>query len=86
MRPANFSREMLEREADALVVLRVRDVLWSDWGTPDRVVRTLRRIGMSPDWLGTWSAPPEWPRPDSAADRLTGSRAPVGRSMAFATM
>ena len=86
MRSANFSREVLEREADALVVLRIRDVLWSDWGTPDRVVRTLRRIGMSPDWLGTWPAPSEAPRPDCAADRLTGSRVPVGRSMAFATL
>jgi mannose-1-phosphate guanylyltransferase len=86
MSPANFSREVFEREPDSLVVLRIRGVLWSDWGTPGRVVRTLRRIGVSPDWLETWSAPPERPRPDSAAGRLTGSRAPVGRSMAFATL
>ena len=85
MRPANFSREVLEREADALVVLRIRDVLWSDWGTPDRVVRTLRRIGMSPDWLETWSRRPEQRRSDSASDRLTGSQIPVGAPMAFAT-
>jgi mannose-1-phosphate guanylyltransferase len=85
MRPANFSREVLEREADVLVVLRVRDVLWSDWGTPGRVVRTLRRIGVSPDWLETWAARSERPDSDSASDRLTGSQTPVGSPMAFAT-
>ena len=85
MRPANFSREVLERETESLVMLRVRGVLWSDWGTPDRVVRTLRRVGMSPDWLETWSGRSEQPRSDSASDRLTGSQIPVGSPMAFAT-
>jgi mannose-1-phosphate guanylyltransferase len=56
MRAADFSREVLERAAEALVVLPVRGVLWSDWGTPERVVRTLRRIGASPRWLEAWAA------------------------------
>jgi len=55
MRAADFSREVLERAAEALVVLPVRGVLWSDWGTPERVVRTLCRIGASPPWLEAWS-------------------------------
>lgn len=54
MRPANFSREVLERGDGAVAVLPVHGVLWSDWGTPERVVRTLRRIGASPPWLDGW--------------------------------
>jgi mannose-1-phosphate guanylyltransferase len=56
MRAANFSQDVLERGAEGLVVLPVHGVLWSDWGTPERVVRTLRRIGASPRWLEAWSA------------------------------
>ena len=85
MRPANFSREVLERAAGALIVLRVQGVLWSDWGTPDRVVRTLRRVGVVPDWLETWPGRPEGPRPDSAADWLTERQLPVGSPMALAS-
>jgi len=55
MRPANFSRDVLERGVESLVVLPVHGILWSDWGTPERVVRTLRRINSSPPWLETWS-------------------------------
>lgn len=54
MRAANFSREVLARGAASLAVLPVHGVLWSDWGTPGRVVRTLRRIGASPPWLEAW--------------------------------
>ncbi len=51
MRPANFSREVLEREAGCLAVLPVRGVLWSDWGEPARVVETVQRIGATPWWV-----------------------------------
>jgi mannose-1-phosphate guanylyltransferase len=85
MRPANFSREVLERAAGALIVLRVQGVLWSDWGTPDRVVRTLRRVGVAPDWLETWPGRPEGPRPDTGADWLTERQLPVGSPMALAS-
>ena len=56
MRPANFSRDVLERGAASPLVVPVRGVLWSDWGTLDRVVPTLRRVGASPGWLETWEA------------------------------
>ena len=56
MRAADFSQDVLERGAEGLVVLPVHGVLWSDWGTPERVVRTLRRIGASPRWLEAWAA------------------------------
>jgi len=55
MRASNFSRDVLERAADVLAVLPVSGTLWSDWGTPERVVRTLCRIGASPPWLEAWS-------------------------------
>ncbi len=56
MRPANFSRDVLEPGGEALAVLPVQGVLWSDWGTPERVVRTFRRIGVAPAWLAGWLA------------------------------
>jgi mannose-1-phosphate guanylyltransferase len=55
MRPANFSRDVLEPGARSLTVLPVRGVLWSDWGTPERVIRTLDRVGTSTPWLQAWS-------------------------------
>ncbi len=56
MRAADFSRDVLERATGSLAVLPVHGVLWSDWGTPERVVRTLRHIGASPRWLEAWAA------------------------------
>jgi len=55
MRVTNFSRDVLERGPESLVVLPVHGVFWSDWGTPGRVMQTLRRIGGLPPWLETWS-------------------------------
>lgn len=40
----DFSREILQRSADSLRVLRVPACGWSDLGTPHRVVETVRRI------------------------------------------
>jgi hypothetical protein len=56
LRPADFSREILERGPGCLAVLPVCGVLWSDWGTPERVVETLRRVGTAPPWLEAWLA------------------------------
>jgi len=41
MEPANFSRDLLEKE-HALGVVTVKDSGWSDWGTPRRVFESLR--------------------------------------------
>lgn len=49
---ANFSRSILEPCPRFLAVSRLPALTWSDWGTPERVVQTLSRIGISPPWLG----------------------------------
>ena len=40
MKPADFSRDVLER-ADSLRLFPLRPCGWSDWGTPERVLRSL---------------------------------------------
>ena len=50
---ANFSRSVLEDESLSLVVSKVPDLTWCDLGTPERVARTLRRLGVAPAWLAS---------------------------------
>jgi mannose-1-phosphate guanylyltransferase len=48
----NFSRAVLERCPPRLAVSRLpAGVTWSDWGTPDRVLQSLRAAGLEPPWL-----------------------------------
>ncbi|HYB74661.1 MAG TPA: sugar phosphate nucleotidyltransferase [Candidatus Sulfotelmatobacter sp.] len=51
----NFSRAILARSPKGLTVLAVRGVGWSDWGDPDRIVRTLRRFQRRPGWLSAYA-------------------------------
>ena len=44
----NFSSELLRQVPDQVAVIEMNGVLWSDWGKPERIVRTLRRIGRQP--------------------------------------
>ena len=48
---ANFSRSILEICPLPLAVSRIPPLTWCDLGTPERVVKTLIRVGMSPPWL-----------------------------------
>ena len=48
---ANFSSEVLERSASELLVMRVADVGWSDWGEPQRVLGTLVDLGVKAEWM-----------------------------------
>jgi mannose-1-phosphate guanylyltransferase len=45
---ASFSRSVLELLPPSLVVSRLPRLTWSDWGTPERVIRTLRTAGLVP--------------------------------------
>jgi mannose-1-phosphate guanylyltransferase len=49
---ANFSRTMLERAGPASLCFPLVDVEWSDWGSPERVIRTLEKMGVESPLLG----------------------------------
>lgn len=51
----NFSSEVLEKATEELNVLRVSDVVWSDWGEPHRVFGTLKNLGIQTNWMATAS-------------------------------
>ncbi len=48
---ANFSERILQAFPALLAVSTLPAVSWSDWGTPDRVLQTLRHEGIVPSWL-----------------------------------
>jgi len=48
----SFSRAVFEFCPPGLVVSRLPTLEWSDWGTPERVVRSLRKAGLLPRWFG----------------------------------
>jgi len=54
--PASFSSAVLERCGPALAVSRLTGATWCDWGSPQRVVRTLQHLGWRPAWLDTFTA------------------------------
>jgi mannose-1-phosphate guanylyltransferase len=44
----NFSSDLLQRAPQHVAVMELTGVLWSDWGKPERIVETLRRIARTP--------------------------------------
>jgi mannose-1-phosphate guanylyltransferase len=50
MHPWNFSRELLARIPQHLIVLKVENLSWSDWGTRQSVERTFRALNLVPSW------------------------------------
>ena len=44
----NFSIDLLQQIPQRIAVIEVKDVIWSDWGHPQRVMTTLRQIGKAP--------------------------------------
>lgn len=55
MRPTNFSKALLSRHPQDLLVLAARGIYWSDWGEPERVIRTLARFDRFPPWLSRYA-------------------------------
>ena len=47
---ADFSGRVLERVPEDLLVSPLPAVGWADWGTPARVLRSLREAGVRPAW------------------------------------
>jgi mannose-1-phosphate guanylyltransferase len=52
--PSDFSRHVLSVENARLLVLRVRDLGWSDLGHPGRVLAVLESSRSKPRWLNKW--------------------------------
>jgi mannose-1-phosphate guanylyltransferase len=50
LRSNNFSRDLLESSPEHILVSRMNDVGWSDWGRPSRVLASLDRIGKPPNF------------------------------------
>jgi mannose-1-phosphate guanylyltransferase len=47
---ASFSRSVLERSSEALAVSRLPRIVWSDLGSPHRVMEALTRMRVRPEW------------------------------------
>jgi mannose-1-phosphate guanylyltransferase len=56
MSKANFSRDVLEVCPDALAVSRLPRIVWSDLGSPHRVMEALTRMRIRPEWARTYAA------------------------------
>jgi mannose-1-phosphate guanylyltransferase len=48
----SFPRQVLTRAGCRLVTVAARGFQWSDWGSPQRVLATLRATQQDPPWLG----------------------------------
>lgn len=46
----NFSTGLLQRVQEKLGLIELRDVIWSDWGHPERIAATLRSLGLVPNF------------------------------------
>jgi mannose-1-phosphate guanylyltransferase len=50
----SFSHAVLEQCPPGLVLSRLPAISWSDWGTPERVIASLKNAGLDPGWLSEW--------------------------------
>jgi mannose-1-phosphate guanylyltransferase len=64
----NFSSDLLQRVPEKLAVVELTGVLWSDWGKPERIAETLRRIDRRPAFPLTCLDRPFVPLPMTAAE------------------
>ena len=48
---ADFSREILQKNPEALQVLPVKNLGWNDLGKPQRVFQTLNKLDSMPYWV-----------------------------------
>jgi mannose-1-phosphate guanylyltransferase len=64
----NFSSDLLQRIPGKLAVVELTGVLWSDWGKPERIAETLRRIDRRPAFPLSCLDRPFVPLPITAAE------------------
>jgi mannose-1-phosphate guanylyltransferase len=48
LHPVDLSADVLQRAPGRIAVLEARDLEWSDWGRPERILETLERMGRTP--------------------------------------
>ena len=71
----NISSHLLQQIPDRVAVMELTGVLWSDWGKPERIAETIRRIGKAPTF------------PLDCLDRpFTPNPVPQGAKAALATV
>lgn len=81
LEPVNFSKGLLEkiaaRESDAILVLPVRRVYWSDWGSSERILRVMRTLSQAGSDRGPFHR-----RVEGGGEKARGKRTshPFGRS------
>lgn len=46
----NFSSDLLSCSHESIAVIELKDVLWSDWGRPERIVDSLQAIRKTPNF------------------------------------
>jgi mannose-1-phosphate guanylyltransferase len=44
----NFSTDLLQKVPERLGIIELEEVLWSDWGRPERIIETLEVLGKKP--------------------------------------
>jgi len=59
----NFSSQLLQQLPDRVSVMELTNVLWSDWGKPERIAETIRRIGKTPAFPLSCLETPYLPHP-----------------------
>ncbi|RPH78882.1 MAG: hypothetical protein EHM80_09190 [Nitrospiraceae bacterium] len=64
----NFSSDLLQRVPEQLAVVELTGVLWSDWGKPEGITETLRRIDRRPAFPLACLDRPFTPLPMTAAE------------------
>ena len=43
--PRNFSSHLFQHAPERFAVIEMRDVLWSEWGNPERILSGLEKFG-----------------------------------------
>jgi len=59
----NFSSHLLQQLPDRVAVMELTKLLWSDWGKPERIAETIRRIGKTPTFPLSCLEAPYVPHP-----------------------
>lgn len=62
----NFSSEVLECLTDRLGIMELEQVMWSDWGRPERIVETLKAMGKRPTFSYAPVNPDSYPYKNNA--------------------